>query len=113
LNELLGLVPNHRLVDVEVFKHLGSRTASFNDEAQQNVLSADVFVIGTPGGLIGQLNRCSSPICKSFVHVRNSLSLRIIRDSLQPEQDSGANENRDPRSPLAVASSGGILKSRS
>ena len=68
LDELLDLEPNLPQIDVEVLEHVGRHAAALFDEAQQDVLRADIFVVEALRLLVGQLHHLSGSISKSFVH---------------------------------------------
>ena len=77
LDELLDLQADLAQVDVEVLQHVGGDAGAFLDQAQQDVLGADVFVVEALGLLIGQLHHLAGSIGESFVHSR----LRISRST--------------------------------
>ena len=68
LDELLDFEANLAQIDVEVLQHVGGDAAAFFDQAQQDVLGADVFVVEALRLLIGQLHHLAGPVGKSFVH---------------------------------------------
>ena len=69
LDELLDLEADLAQIDVEVLEHVGGDAAAFLDQAQQDVLGADVFVVEALGLLVGQLHHLAGPVGESFVHV--------------------------------------------
>ena len=93
LDDLLDLQADLAEVDVEVLQDVGGDARAFLDQAEQDVLGADVFVVEALGLLVGQLHHLAGTIGKSFVHRRDSMSGcgrpsgRILRESLtnQPE----------------------------
>ncbi len=56
-------------IHVEVLQHVGADAAAFLDQAEQDVLRADVFVVEALGFLVGQGHDLARPIRKSFEHV--------------------------------------------
>ncbi len=68
LDDFLDFQPDLPQIDVQVLEHIGRHPGAFLDEAQQNVLGPDVFVIETLGLLIGQLHDFACPVRESFVH---------------------------------------------
>ena len=69
LDELLDFEADLAQIDVEVLQHVGRHAAAFLDQAQQDVLGADVFVVEPLRLLIGQLHDLAGTVGKSFVHV--------------------------------------------
>ena len=69
LHELFDLQADLAQIDVEVLQHVGRHAAAFLDQAQQDVLGADVFVVEPLGLLVGQLHDLPGAVGKSFVHV--------------------------------------------
>ena len=55
LDELLDLEADLAQVDVEVLQDVGGDAAAFLDQAEQDVLGADVLVVEALGLLVGQL----------------------------------------------------------
>jgi len=70
-DELLDLQPDLAQIDVEVLQHVGGHAAAFLDQAQQDVLGADVFVIEPLCLLIGQLHDLAGAVGKTLVHARS------------------------------------------
>ena len=70
LDELLDLEADLAQIDVEVLEHVGGHAAALFDEAQQDVLGADVFVVEALRLLVGELHHLSGAVSKSFVHFR-------------------------------------------
>ena len=68
LHELFHLQADLAQVDVQVLQHVGRHPAALLDQAQQDVLGADIFVIEPLGLLIGQLHDLPGAVGKSFVH---------------------------------------------
>ena len=81
LDELLDFEADLAQIDVEVLQHVGRHAAAFFDQAQQDVLGADVFVVEALGLLIGQLHHLAGTVGKSFVHfhLRCNRSARLPR----------------------------------
>src|SRR5262249_15052020 len=59
-------------VDVEVLQDVGRDPGAFLDQAQEDVLGADVLVVEALRLLIGQLHHLACPICKTFIHFQPS-----------------------------------------
>ena len=78
LDELFDLEADLAQVDVQVLQDVGRHAAAFLDQAQQDVLGADVFVVEPLGLLVGQLHDLAGTVGKSFVHdaLRKSVSVR-------------------------------------
>ena len=74
LDELLHLEADLAEVDVEVFQHIGADTRPFLNEAEQDVLSADVLVIQPLGLLVCQGHHLACTVGQSLEH-GNSLIL--------------------------------------
>ena len=68
LHQLLDFQADLPQIDVEVLQHVGRDARAFLDQAQQDVLGADVLVVEALCLLIGELHHLASTICKSFVH---------------------------------------------
>ena len=68
LDELLDLEADLAQVDVEVLQDVGGDAAAFLDQAEQDVLGADVLVVEALGLLIGQLHHLAGPVGESFIH---------------------------------------------
>ena len=68
LDELLDLQADLAEIDIEVLQHVGRDPAAFLDQAQQDVLGADVFVVEPLGLLVGQLHDLSGAVGESLVH---------------------------------------------
>ena len=58
LDDLLDLQADLAQVDVEVLQDVGGDAGAFLDQAQQDVLGADVLVVEALGLLVGQLHPC-------------------------------------------------------
>ncbi len=56
-------------VHAEVLQHVGPDARAFLDQAQQDVLGADVLVIEPLGLLVGQTHDAPGPVCKPFEHL--------------------------------------------
>ena len=68
LDELFNLHADLPQVDVEVFQDVGGDTAPLLDEAEKDVLGADVFVVEPLGLLVGQLHHFASTVGETLVH---------------------------------------------
>ena len=77
LDELLDLQADLAQIDVEVLQHVGRDAAAFLDQAQQDVLGADVFVVEPLGLLVGQLHDLAGAVGKSLVHLLSLYPGRI------------------------------------
>ncbi len=77
LHELLDLQADLAEIDLEVLQHVGGHAAAFLDQAEQDVLGADVFVIEPLGLLVCQLHHLAGAVSKSFVHSIISLALML------------------------------------
>ena len=75
LDDLLDLQADLAQVDVEVLQDIGGDADPFLDQAQQDVLGADVLVVEALRLLVGQLHHLAGPVGESFVHVRRSVLL--------------------------------------
>ena len=73
LENLLDLGAHGLQRDVEAFERLGRDPLALVDEAEQDVLGADVVVVEHPGLFLRQHHNPSSPVGKSLEH-RHSLS---------------------------------------
>ena len=72
LDDLLDLDADLAEVDVEVLQHVGRHAAAFLDQAQQDVLGADVLVVEALGLLVGQLHHLPGTVGETFVHQRST-----------------------------------------
>ena len=68
LNQLFDFEADFAYVDVQVLQDIGRHAAAFLDQAQQDVLGADVFMVEALGFLVGQLQDLAGAIGESFVH---------------------------------------------
>ena len=68
LHDLFDLQTNLAEVDVEVFEDIGGDAGAFFDQAQENVLRADVLVVEALGLLVGQLHHFAGAIRETFIH---------------------------------------------
>ena len=68
LHQLLDLQTDLAQIDVEVLQHVGGHPAPLFDQAQEDVLGADIFVIEPLGLLVGQLHDLPGAVSKSLVH---------------------------------------------
>ena len=81
LDELLDFEPDLSQVDVEVLEHVGRHAAAFLDQAEQDVLGSDVFVVEPLCLLIGKLHDFSRAVGKSLVHQLSSLEVKELEGS--------------------------------
>ena len=70
LDDLLDLQSNLAEVDVEVLEYVGGDAGALFDQAQEDVLGADVLVVEALRLLVGKLHHLASPVCESLVHAR-------------------------------------------
>ncbi len=82
-NELLDLKADLAQVDVQVFKDIGADPGALLDQAQQDVLGPDVFVVKTLGLLVCQGHYLAGPICESFEHRKLSVVLDLVNYSCE------------------------------
>ena len=68
LDELLDLHADLSQIDVEVFEDVGGDAAPLLDEAEEDVLRADVFVVEPLGLLVGQLHHLAGTVRETLVH---------------------------------------------
>ena len=68
LDDLLDFQADLAQVDVEVLEDVGGDAGAFLDQAQQDVLGADVLVVEALGLLVGQLHHLAGPVGKAFIH---------------------------------------------
>jgi len=68
LNNLFDFESNFAQIDFEVLEDVGRHSRTLFDEAKQNVLGPNIFVIETLGFLVGQLHDLPCPVRKPFVH---------------------------------------------
>ena len=73
LDELFDFQADLAQIDVQILQHVGRHAAAFLDQAQQDVLGADVFVIEPLRLLVGQLHDLSRTVGESFVHANDTL----------------------------------------
>ena len=69
LDELLDLEADLAQVDVQVLQHVGADAAAFLDQAEQDVLGADVLVVEALGLLVGQGHHLAGAVREAFEHV--------------------------------------------
>ena len=72
LDDLLDLEADLPQVDVEVLQDVGGDAAALLDQAEQDVLGADVLVVEALGLLVGQLHHLASTVGESFIHAVDS-----------------------------------------
>ena len=70
LDELLDLEAHLAQINIEIAQDVGPDAGAFLDEAEQDVLGPDVFVVEALGLLVGEGHDLASPICKAFEHGR-------------------------------------------
>ena len=68
LDNLFDLETDLAQIDVEVLQHVRRNARSLFDEAQQNMLGPDVFVVEALRLLVGQLHHLAGAVGKSLVH---------------------------------------------
>ena len=68
LDDLLDLEADLAQVDVEVLQDVGGDAGAFLDQAEEDVLGADVLVVEALGLLVGQLHHLAGPVGEAFVH---------------------------------------------
>ena len=68
LDDLLDLQADLAQVDVEVLQDVGGDAGAFLDQAEQDVLGADVLVVEALRLLVGQLHHLAGPVGKAFIH---------------------------------------------
>src|SRR5271170_1763739 len=74
-DDLLDLLPRRLLVDPEQLQRLGCHPAVLTDEAEQDVLGADVFAVKHPGLFLGQHYDASRPVGEPLEHFSARLPL--------------------------------------
>src|ERR1035438_2438620 len=67
-DERLHLLPRPLQADPQRFQHLGRHALAFMDQAQQEVLSADVIVVQHPGFFLRQHHNPACPVGKPLEH---------------------------------------------
>src|SRR5262249_40948698 len=72
LDDLLHLQPDFAQVHIQVLQHVGRDARALLDEAEEDVLGADVLVVEALRLLVGELHHLASPVRESFVHLRTS-----------------------------------------
>src|SRR5262249_12224557 len=68
LDELLDLQADLAEVDVEVLQHVGGDAGALLDQAQEDVLRADVLVVEPLRLLVGQLHHLAGTVRESLIH---------------------------------------------
>ena len=68
LDDLLDLQPDLAQVDVQVLEDVGGDARAFLDEAEEDVLGADVLVVEALRLLVGELHHLAGPVRESFIH---------------------------------------------
>ena len=111
LNELLDLHADFPKVDVEVLEHVGGDPAALLDEAEQDVLGADVLVVEPLGLLVGQLHHFPGTVRETLVHRCSLLNAKpncssFIRpppaaSASPPAKTAGGAPSRTPCKPYA------------
>src|SRR5205085_12417548 len=75
-DDLLDLLPHGVQADAQRLQRLGRYTFTLVDEAEQDVLGADVVVIEHPGFFLRQYNNPPRPVGKPLEHVVALLTAR-------------------------------------
>jgi hypothetical protein len=74
-----------RQVDVEVLQDIGRHAGTFFDQAQKDMLGADILVVEALRLLIGELHHLASPVGKAFIHFLPSPTPgRLARSGRRP-----------------------------
>ena len=89
LDDLLDLQADLAQVDVEVFQDVGGDARAFLDQAQEDVLGADVLVVEALGLLVGQLHHLAGPVGKAFIHSSRLRQARPFRSQSRRAEGSG------------------------
>ena len=98
LNEILDLHQDLPQVDIEVFEDVGRDAAPLLDQAEQDMLRADVFVVKPLSLLVGQLHHLAGTIRESLVHISSFLQRlpdfggRGLRCCRMPQRQAGPQE---------------------
>src|SRR5580693_7305484 len=74
-DDLLNLLPRRLLGDLERLQRLGCHPAVLADEAEQDVLGPDVFVVKHPGLFLGQYYDAPRPVGEPLEHCSARLPL--------------------------------------
>ena len=67
-DDLHDLVAHRSEIDIEALQSLGCYSLTLVEQAEQNMLGADVIMVEKPRFLLGQNNNPASPICEPFKH---------------------------------------------
>ena len=79
LHELLHFEADFAEIDVEVLQHVGGHPAPLFDQAQEDVLGADIFVIEPLGFLVGQLHDLPArSVNRSYMYILRSIVASIV-----------------------------------
>src|SRR5262249_59057152 len=68
LDNLFVLQSDLPQVDVQIFQDVGGATRALLDQAEKDMLGADVLVVEALGLLVGQLHHFAGPVGKAFIH---------------------------------------------
>ena len=85
LDNLLDFQADLPQINVQILQDVGGDSRAFFDQAEEDVLGSNIFVIESLGLLVGQLHDLAGPIGETLVHRRDSIeklprpSGRILR----------------------------------
>ena len=102
LDDLLDLQADLAQVDVEVLQDVGGDAGAFLDQAEEDVLGADVLVVEALGLLVGQLHHLAGPVGKAFIHSSR------LRQSRPRPRGRGKRHRDDGRATSVVKSMVGV-----
>ena len=83
-DDLFNLLADGLEADAQRLERLGRDTLALVDEAQEDVLGADVVVVEEPGFFLGQDDHSASPVGEPFEQVLPPASRGIRGETLQP-----------------------------
>jgi len=72
-DNLLNLLPHRPQADPQRLKRPDGNPLTLLDQAQQDVLRADVAVVEHPGLFLRQNHNYSRPVCEPLQHLRSAL----------------------------------------
>ena len=84
-DELFDFEADFSQVDIEVFEHIGTDAGAFLDEAEEDVLGPDIFVVEALGFLVGEGHDLAGSVGKSFKHGGSSPSW-VVRPATQQDR---------------------------